>query len=87
MNTPGLSTSTWQDMECLLSLWLSPLQWTTGATAQTECKERGVAKRTKHGGRMDDGAREAGVPAVILAVSATVDSTSCGTSEASIQRG
>lgn len=31
--------------------------------------------------------REAGVPAVILAASATVDSTSCGTSEASIQKG
>lgn len=42
-------------------------------------------------GRMDDGVREegweAGVPAVILAASATVASTSCGTSEASIQRG
>lgn len=31
--------------------------------------------------------REAGVPAVILAASATVDSASCGTSEESVQRG
>lgn len=46
--------------------------------------------------RMDDGARrmeerevgaEAGVPAVILAATATVDSTSFGTSQESIQRG
>lgn len=39
-------------------------------------------------GRVREGkGREAGVPAVILAVSDTVDSTSCGTSEESIQRG
>lgn len=47
MSTPGPSTSTWQDMECLLSLSPSLLQWTTGAMAPTECKDKSIVGKEK----------------------------------------
>lgn len=40
VNTPGPSSSTWQDMECPLSLSPSLPQWTIGAMALTECKDK-----------------------------------------------
>lgn len=85
-STPGPSTSTWQVMECPLSSLPCLPQWTTGAMALTECKDKRVAwkKRVYSERVMDDEFGWRRGACCHLATSGIVFPPSCDTVEASI---